>query len=385
MTRPSKGAAAFLIFFGLMFFIPGLLSLYSFLARIANTGSSGTMAAAGIALFISSIGGALILAALAGYGRVKQQAAREEANPSSPWLWRTDWASRSAESLRKNRQITMWVICILCNLVMVPVAANVAPQLASHKDPRVFLVLGFCSIGVILFVVAVRASLRHQRFGDTYFELYTLPFSPGDRLGGRIHLKLDTNAEHGIDLRLACVRRTVTGSGNNRSTVQTVLWQADQNVPAGAIGMDPLGRTIPVDFAIPPDAYVTDHDNPSDQVLWLLHAQADIPGIDYSDDFEVPVFRTSAATAQAPASSSENFGITATTFSEADSASVAAPADSKVVISSQDGGTEFYFRAFRTPSRAIFLIVFTAIWSGVVYLFFSLERSLVFRVRLWLF
>jgi len=34
---------------------------------------------------------------------------------------------------------------------------------------------------------------------------------------------------------------------------------------------------IPVDFALPAESYVTDHDNPNDQVLWLLHAQADVP------------------------------------------------------------------------------------------------------------
>ncbi len=135
--------------------------------------------------------------------------------------------------------------------------------------------------------------------------------------------------------------------------------------------MDPLGRTIPVDFEIPPDAYVTDHDNASDQVLWLLHAKADVPGIDYADDFELPVFRTSsAAELSSAASSSETPGFSSESSSVTDSAPVAAPAHTKVVISSQAGGTEFYFPAFRTPSRALFLLVFTAIWSGVVYFLF---------------
>lgn len=368
MTKASKGAAAFMVFFGLMFLIPGLLSLFTFLANSRNTGTSNKIAGAGIALFISAIGAGFIFAALVGYGRLKKQAVVEESNPSSPWLWRADWTRRRAESQRKNSEITAWVVCILCNLVLVPIALNVVPQLARRNDPRAFLVLGFCLIGVVLFVAALRASLRRRRYGNTYFELYSLPFSPGDHLGGRIHLKLDANAAHGIDLRLSCVRKTVTGSGNNRSTVQTVLWQADQNVPFGAIGMDPLGKTIPVDFALPPDAYITDHDNPSDQVLWQLHAKADVPGIDYSDDFEMPVFRTTSAAEPSSAStSSQAFGFSSETSSAADSAPVSAPAHSKVVTSSQAGGTEFYFPAFRTPSRALFLLVFTAIWSGVVY------------------
>jgi len=33
-----------------------------------------------------------------GYGRLKKQAAIEESNPLSPWLWRTDWASSRAKA-----------------------------------------------------------------------------------------------------------------------------------------------------------------------------------------------------------------------------------------------------------------------------------------------
>ena len=372
MTKPSKGAAVFFVFFGLMFLVPGLLSLFTFIANSGNQSTSGTVAAAAIAIFISAIGAGLLFVAFGGYSRMKKQAAIEEANPSSPWLWRKDWASRRADNLRKKTEITIWVICIFCNLVMIPVAISAIPQLARSSDPRVYLVLGFGLIPAILFVYAVRATVRRKRFGETYFEFYSLPFSPGGRLAGRIHLKLEANASHGVDLRLSCVRKTVHGSGDNRSTTQTVLWQTEQNIPFGAIGMDASGRAIPVDFAIPADAYVTDLDNPSDQVLWLLHAQADIPGINYTDDFELPVFKTSASAQQSSAFSfsAEAFGSAAGSFSESETATVAAPANPKVIISSQAGGTEFYFPAFRTPSRAVFLVFFTAIWTGVVYFLF---------------
>jgi hypothetical protein len=371
VTKPSKGAAAFFICFGLMFLVPGLLSLFTFLANSGNHSTSSTAASAAIALFISAIGVGFLFVAVSGYRRMTLQAAIEEANPASPWLWRKDWASRRAESRRKNREIAAWVICIFCNMVMIPVAITVAPQLVQRNDPRVFLVLGFGLIGAILLVVALRATLQRSRFGNTYFEFYSLPFYPGGRLGGKIHLKLDADAAHGVDARLSCVRKTITGTGNSRSVVNTVLWQSEQNVPSGAIGMDPAGRTIPVDFAIPSDAYLTDLDNPSDQVFWVLHAQADVPGIDYSDDFELPVFKTSSSIDQShAASSADGFEPSSESTSDSNTVPVAAPAQTKVVISSQEGGTEFYFPAFRTPSRAAFLVIFTAIWTGVVYFLF---------------
>ena len=381
MTKPSKGAALFFICFGLMFLVPGLLSLYTFLVNSRNPGTSGAIVGATIALFISAIGAGLVLLAFGGYRHLKKQAAIEEANPSSPWLWRTDWANRRAESQNKKTEVTAWVACIFCNLVMIPVAVTLIPQLARRNDPRVFLIAGFCLIGVILFVVALRSTLRHRRFGNTYFELDSLPFSPGGRLTGRIHLQLDSNASDGVNLRLSCIRKTATGSGEDRSTVQTVLWQTEQNVSFGAIGADPFGRTIPVDFGLPPDAYVTDKDNPSDQVLWLLHAQADIPGISYTDDFELPVFKTSSASDPSTVySASESFTASSGSFNEPDAAPVPAPANPKVVITSQDGRTEFYFPAFRSPSRAIFLLAFTAIWSGAAYFLFFSKAPRIFPV-----
>jgi hypothetical protein len=351
-----------------MFLVPGLLSLLTVFTNSRNHSTSGTAAGAAIALFISAIGAGFLFVAVGGYGRLKRQAAIEQANPAAPWLWRTDWASRKAENQSKKTEITAWVICIFSNLVVIPAAVTIVPQLARHKDPRAFLVLGFALIGVILFVVAWRATLRRSRFGNTYFEFYSLPFSPGGRLAGRIHLKLDSSAAQSVNLRLSCVRKMISGSGNSRSMSETVLWQTEQNVPSGRLGMDPLGRTIPVDFAIPRDAYVTDRDTSSDQVLWLLHAQADLPGMDYSDDFELPVFKTTFSAEQAPADSfSETFGFAAGPSSDSNAAPGAAPAHPKVIISSQDGGTEFYFPAFRTPSRALFLLIFTAIWTVVVY------------------
>jgi hypothetical protein len=250
----------------------------------------------------------------------------------------------------------------------------------------VFLLLGFNLFGVILIVKALRATIRHRRFGDAYFEFEALPFSPGERVAGRIHLKLDTPAEHGIELRLSCVRKLVSGSGDNRSTNQIVLWQAEHNVPAGAVEPGPLGRAIPVDFSPPADSLVTDHDNPSDQVLWLLHAQADVPGVDYSDDFEVPVFRNAASAEPASDSGTrtttgaDGFGFAAPQASDADSGAVPQPTHTKVVVSMGSGGTEFCFPALRNPSRALMLFLVLLVWTGVAYLLYQKHAPIFFFI-----
>jgi hypothetical protein len=386
MTQPSKGAAIFLTLFGLPFLGGGLFFLFAQIASRGNFSTGDAVTGVMIASLFVFVGAGLIYAAIAGYGRLKKQAAVEEENPLLPWVWRQDWASRRAESQNKKSAATKWVLAIFCNMITLPFLFRMVPQLLRQGDPRVILVLIFNLVGAILIVSAVRATIRRNRFGDTYFEFNSLPFSPGDRIGGRIHLKLDTCAEHGVDVRLSCIRRVVSGSGDSRTTNQIVLWQADQNVPAGAIGPGPLGRAIPVDFSIPAESLQTDHDNLSDQVVWLLHAQADVPGVNFSDDFEIPVFKTAASTArgndaESPASSRAKApGFASPASSSEDSGAVAQPARTKVIVGMHDGGTEFYFPALRNPGRGLLLFAVMVIWSAFVYVLYHSRAPFFFTI-----
>jgi hypothetical protein len=385
VTQPSKGAALFLTLFGLLFLGAGVAFIFAQLAARGNHTPLETAASIVFGSVFAFIGGALMYAATSGHGRLKKQAALEESSPTSPWLWRQDWAMRRAESQNKNSQVTYWVLTVLCNMLTLPFSVMLVPRMARAGDPHMFLLLGFSALGMIPIVVAMRATIRHRRFGNTYFEFESLPFYPGGRIGGRIHLKLETQVNHGIDLRLSCVRKIVSGSGNSRSTSQIVLWQADQNVPAGAVSPGPIGCVILVDFPIPADSLATDHDNLNDQILWLLHAQADVPGVDYSDDFELPIFRTAESAAAAreshspPALGVDACGFATTPQSNSDSATVARPAETKVIVSAQDGGTEFYFRPFRNPGRALTMVLFAIFWSGIVY-FLYLKHAPIFFV-----
>jgi hypothetical protein len=388
MAQPSKAGPAFLTLFALPFLGAGLFFIYAQLVSRQNFKTTNLVVSLAIASFFVLIGGGLIFASTKGYALLKKQAALQDGNPLSPWLWRADWATRRAESGNKKSFIGAWIAAAFCNLITLPILFGVTPKYFANGDPRVLLLLGFSSFGIILFVYAVRATIRHERFGNSYFEFDALPISPGQRLTGRIQLRFETQASHGIGVRLSCIRRIVSGSGNNRSTSKITLWQAEKNVSSGAVEPGPLGRAIPVDFELPVDGLVSDYSNPSDQVLWVLHAQADVPGVDYSDNFELPVFRTAASpqAAAEPCSSESSSqsafgaGFATTQSFDADSGVVAQPARTKVVVSMHDGGTEFYFPAFRTPGRALFLFAFAAAWTGMVYALFHSRAPAFFAV-----
>ena len=292
MAQPSKVGPIFLTIFALPFLGGGLFFIYGLLTSSPNFHASSLATGLFVASFFVLVGAGLIFAAMKGYSLLKKQAALQDANPLSPWLWRTDWASRRAEGANKKGYISAWIAAAFCTLITAPFMLGKIPDLLRQGDPRIFILLGFNLFSAILIINAIRATIRHERFGNSYYEFDPLPISPGRRMTGRIQLRFETQTTHGIDLRLTCVRRIVTGSGKNSTVSKVTLWQADKNVPSGALEPGPLGRAIPVEFDIPADALITDHSNPSDQILWLLHAQADVPGVDYSDDFELPVFRT---------------------------------------------------------------------------------------------
>jgi len=370
MAQPSKVGTIFLSLFALPFLGGGLFFLYALLVSRQKFGNGDVTVGVAIAVFFVFVGGGLIFASFKGYGLLKQKAALEDANPLSPWLWRTDWATRRCDSLSQKSYIGAWILAALGNLFLFPFLFGMVPQLLRQGDSRAIFVLAFCSSGLFLLLRAIRATIRYDRFGNSYFELDSLPISPGERLSGRIHLRFETQGAHGIDLRLTCVRRVVIGTGEARSMSNITLWQADKNVPSGAVGPGPLGRAVPVEFEIPAEAVDTNHNSSRDQILWLLHAGAEVPGVDYCDDFEVPVFRTMPSSQPATDTSSQgsfrgsSFGFATTQTIDGQSGEVPRPARSKVIVSKHDGGTEFYFPALRTPGRALALLVAFLVFGG---------------------
>ena len=385
MAQPSKVGPVILTVFALPFLGGGLFFIYTLIVSSPNFKPGDLAVRLLMASFFVLVGAGLVFAAFKGYGLLKKQAALQEANPLSPWLWRADWAASRAESANKKGHITAWVAAVFVDLIIAPFMFGKIPELLRQGDPRAFILLAFCSFGAILTINAIRATVRHERFGNSYCEFDPLPISPGRRITGRIQLRFETQAAHGIDLRLRCVRRIVSRSGNNRTVSSATLWQEDKNVSSGAIEPGPLGRAIPVEFDLPTETLVTDHNNPDDQILWLLHAQADVPGVDYSDDFELPVFRTSDSpqpagdfSSQAGTTVSGSFGFAAEKSTEADSVAVAQPERTKVVVTMHDGGTEFYFPPLRTPARAFLLLVVSLVFTGAVYALIHNRVPLIF-------
>jgi len=350
VDRTSKLGIAFVLLFATPFAGFGLFAFSAALRQIiTGVADKPVWLPLLFGVVFSGVGFGLMIAVLFG-SRLNQRNQRRQAeHPSEPWLWREDWAQGRVLSKTRGNMIASWVFAILWNLVSAPVAYLVPQQAA--KKPAVFIALIFPLAGVLLLVHAIRQTLEYHEFGKTCFEMASVPGVIGRDIKGVIQARFPHSPDHGIHLRLSCVHRVTTGSGNSQSTNENILWRDEADLTSAQLCPGPVGTTIPVAFHIPWDAQGTEKRSPRDEIVWLLEALADVPGVDYHDIFEVPVFRTQQTPAQ-PDPAQETFTPHASTR----------PDVLTVEVRTTANGTEFFFPASRNKGFAAmtngFLVVF---------------------------
>jgi hypothetical protein len=389
MNLSGKLGVLLLCLFGLPFAGFGLFAI-SQAIRLAGAGP-GNMPFWFPLLFgvvFSSVGFGLIFAGIYGGKRAARQERLQVEHPTEPWLWREDWAQGRANSTTRTNMIAGWVFAMFWNLVSMPVAFLVLPQAAKQKGPIAYLGLIFPVVGVLLLIRAIGQTIAFFEFGNTCFEMSAVPGVVGRELKGLIQARFPHSPDHGIHLRLSCVHRVTTGSGDSQSTSENIVWRDEADLASGQLCSGPTGTTIPVAFRIPVDAQPTEKRNARDEFVWLLEALADVPGVDYHDIFEVPVFRTQQTLAQPEAKRFAAPG-PAQPFTRPDVVTVE--------VHQNADGTEFYFPAARNKNFAAGTTAFLLIFSSITYFlirhapiifplafgFFSL-LLLYITVQLWL-
>lgn len=327
----------------------------------------------------SLIGFGLLYLALTGSKRVGRQKQAQSVHPGEPWMWRADWAQGRANSAIRSSLAGVWIAAVLWNLCVFPYVWAVSPS-AFYRNPAATLfLLPFVAAGLFLLFRAVRTTAAALEFGTTYFAMDSVPGVIGGKLSGSIHARFPHSPDHGLHLRLSCVRLVRTGSGDSRNTQETILWCDEADLGPGQFYAGPMGTTIPVDFRIPRDVQPTDNTSLSDQIIWRLEGMADVPGLDYHDVFEVPVFRTAASSGEEEPVASEPGE-----FAEV-AAKTRRPDQPTVVVRETDEGTEFYFPPARNRRLAVWTTVLALIVCGVAYSVAQAGAPLIFPIVFGLF
>ena len=327
-------------------------------------------------LVFSSVGFGLMTLVIIGTKRYSQQQRLQVENPGKPWLWRPDWAQGRINSKTHADMIASWVFAIFWNMISAPIAWFVLPAALKQKGPAGYFVLIFPAAGVLLLTRAIRTTMASLEFGKTYFEMASVPGVIGRELKGSIQARFPHSPDHGVHLRLSCVHRMTTGSGNSQSTQESILWRDEIDLNSGQLCPGPAGTTIPVAFRIPIDAHPTETVNARDSYLWLLEALADVPGVNYHDAFDVPVFRTADTPSQPEPGAAR--------FSSA-SPSATRPDHLTVEVLQTAEGCEFYFPPARNKSFAMSTTVFAAIFGSVTYFLAHFRAPFIFPMAFGLF
>jgi len=309
---------------------------------------------------------AIMGAAIYGTRRANAEAALRARHPGEPWMWNREWAARRISDGSRTSVVVLWVFTLIWNGLSAPVVFILPTELAKGNR-GIWIALLFPLVGIGLLIAAMRATMRRMRFRESFLVLDSLPASPGGVMRGRIEIPVERTtfaAATSIVATLSCIHRRVTGSGKSRTTSETARWQEIVHIPASSVGMMAQGSTLPIAIVLPLDLPSTDMRNRNDATIWRLGIEADVPGIDYTATFELPVFATGAAHAAAPPP-----------------AAVRAPGPPVTrTIRERETieGLVIEFPAFRLNSAAAAILVFAVIFGGSGLFAGTLGGSFVF-------
>ncbi|HVM59313.1 MAG TPA: DUF3592 domain-containing protein [Verrucomicrobiae bacterium] len=301
-----------------------------------------------------------------GGGRPKLTAGRPG---DPPWMRRQDWAAGRIVSSAKPMAIGAWIFAVCWNALSLPVLVILVHAWARSRNPTLLVGLLFPAIGVGLIIWAIRATARWLRFGESVFEMSSVPGVVGGTLQGTIRLSQPVRTADGFHLKLSCVNRVTTHTGKDSSTSENVLWTEDQHVEAA------LGDRVPVAFYIPPDCRETASDDVNNQVIWRLKVAAKDAGVGYTARFDVPVFKV----AQTPQQIAAAQAVLSREHAAIENYQPAANSRIRVQPAA-GGGQEFYFPAMRNFGSGFALLAVFVVWSAFFWILIHLKAPILFPI-----
>ncbi|MCX7765893.1 MAG: hypothetical protein N2246_04205, partial [Candidatus Sumerlaeia bacterium] len=202
-----------------------------------------------------------------------------------------DWATGKVKSITSQNLPFIWIAVLFWNVFSWGALLTIIIW-GGEKSKLIFILVSiFPLFGIFILISAIRETIRWRKFGQSVFEMKSVPGVIGGKLEGTIHSGLKETPATGVRLTLLCVNRITTGSGKNRSVKEKVLWEDRHTVSSGYLTQYMGGKIIPVSFSIPSNCPSTNNENPRNLIIWRLKAEASVPGIDYQAVFEVPVFK----------------------------------------------------------------------------------------------
>ncbi len=323
-------------------------------------------------LVFGGVGFGMVGAGIWGGKKAKQQEQLAQLHPNEPWLCRDDWASGRIRSSRWGPVLVMAAMTLFWNAISWGVAGAF---FFSDKDMPVWVAaicLGFPAIGMLLIGQTIYMAIGVSRWGSSELEMAAVPGVLGGRVAGVIYAPAGLKIAESFLLTLTCFEKKTRKTANGTETHEEPVWQTNQEITK-TLGSDHTNKTvIPVSFYIPFDQHPTDDEA---GYLWKIEVRAEVPGVDYVANFEVPVFKTSDSSPDSPQDNQ-----LLSEFSTPMSFESALSRAGGQLLSQTPSRCEVIFPMGRNLGLALGMSVFALVWTGAsVGLLFS-EAPLLFRV-----
>jgi hypothetical protein len=260
-----------------------------------------------------------------------------------PWLKRKDWADGRIVSSSRKAALLLWIfVAFWCGI-----SGAISLFIIPPSDHAAFVALIVISLALIFFTL--NTTLTWRKFNRSTFQMAAVPAALGGALKGEIRVKTKLQPQHGLHLRLNCVRRATTGKANNPQKIEKILWQDEKWLRADLPQTDLNATAVPIFFKLPenlPESTAT----LGDGIHWKLEASAKLCGPNFDATFEIPVFKLP----ETPEISDDPTLQFQMSLDE-----VRKQIRSKIQVNDLPDGKEFIFPAARNPG---FLAGATAIW-----------------------
>jgi len=377
-TSTGKGGLIFLCLFLAPFLVGGVAMLYIGFAKLAQGQSLAdeeVIAAFGVGTIFTLVALGFYAATFYGHRTLQEEHTRKDRFPDQPWKWNKDWDTGRVVCASRAGMIVLWLFALTFSAFGLPLMYK-GWTIREQEGWIAFLAAGlFALVGIGMLAAALYKTVAWLRYGQSYCELITNPGVIGGWFRGNVHTKLRLGPNDRVNVRLQCVREYSTGSGKNRSKRTDIKWQETMVVDADkARRTADGGAQIPIAFPIPRACQPTNEENRDDRIVWQLRVSANVPGVDYVADFEIPVFITPDTDDGFDAESTDAYAITT------DEAIDFAQSSKIRVRPLGASGMEIYAPPARAIGAATGATVFLALWTGVVLFLFQSDAPIYFAI-----
>ena len=289
-------------------------------------------------------------------------------------------ATRIAGNTRANVK-SIWFFTGLWNLVSAPVLIYIPPELA--RQPLAALGFLFPVVGAGLLLWAILTTARARRFGDTWLDTSSGAARPGSTWRATVLARLprpENGAACTVRLKLTCLNRTISRHGDDRDERESILWREEAEIDSTGMAFGAAGASIPVRFDIPADALETTAVGKGAGILWVLTAEAALPGVNLREDFDVPVRRSGSGGSEDPQPRTEDPQPRTTGHAAGAVISPDDLAQTGITVEPSADGTRFSFAPGRNVSFAIGVTAFTVVWTGALWLQWYLGFPWIFPI-----